>query len=572
MGLLSDPPACRGTLRISRFDGPASDETLPVHTSSFVRGRGCDSMEDNDLRGFVDGKFFLGWNQPTQTHVRIGRVGYGGPSSSSPAGCSPTYGEHELFRVLQRWEGMRLPSGARILSARLNLTVEWDGPGARRLLLYAVHKDWKPGGGGVHGNNASVPKPGEVWWNDVGHGDESWGLPGAGFASDVHCEADTPATALADAVFDGSSQIVGFESPQLAAYIDQRLISGQPLLFLLKASDFQEDIPGAQLSFYSANSGDTHDLSRRPRLDLEWRHPREIVVYEALMLLEAGRTTEITLPTGAAQAVDHWVEFDSAVGYGQPSIRARHAGSVSGGWLPVPHGVRSAANELKVSILAAAAPVSFGGIFEAAIADTWLTSGLPEEQEIRWEFTSPSGAVHSLLADYTGQFTWTVRFRPDELGRWRYTWSYDLNYERRGPEGGFDVVCEEIAEVADGLDRLRVRIEAAHAAAESAQLEKERVSFSRLQRAAMYLLAGHSSASEENQRIRERLDAVRAVLWGRPIPDEIPMRSMARLTEMDGKKLAEPILQAEPVSKRKAVRRWQRLTRFLKARLRSLAD
>jgi peptidoglycan-N-acetylglucosamine deacetylase len=45
------------------------------HLSTFVAGPLYDGMEDNDLRGFLDGGFRWAWNQPTQAHVRVGRPG-----------------------------------------------------------------------------------------------------------------------------------------------------------------------------------------------------------------------------------------------------------------------------------------------------------------------------------------------------------------------------------------------------------------------------------------------------------------------------------------------------------------
>jgi hypothetical protein len=139
-------------------------------------------MTDNDIRGFLDGGFIWGWNQATQIHVRLGRVvGY----------PHPKYGENEVFRVLQRWEGVRLPTDVDVTACRLTLHVE-EGPSRPlRVLVYAVSKDWNPGSGGVDENNVSVPKPGEVWWGDAAFERESWSHPGAGFASDFDPEADT---------------------------------------------------------------------------------------------------------------------------------------------------------------------------------------------------------------------------------------------------------------------------------------------------------------------------------------------------------------------------------------------
>src|SRR5690606_26881097 len=123
-----DLPSVRGTLRVTAFgDGPAGAPMAP-HVSAYVNGsNGYDGMEDNDLRGFLDGMFKWGWNQPDQVHVRIGRRGE-----------APAYGEHELFRVIQRWSGIELPPVTIVDRARLSLVVEKGPAHPVRVGLYAV--------------------------------------------------------------------------------------------------------------------------------------------------------------------------------------------------------------------------------------------------------------------------------------------------------------------------------------------------------------------------------------------------------------------------------------------------
>ncbi len=95
-------------------------------------------MEDNDLRGYLDGNFKWGWNQVGQIHVRVGRRARG-----------PAFGEYELFRLVQRWDGMALPPAVHIHQARLRLGVEEGPPFSVTVYLYEVKKDWNPGGGGI---------------------------------------------------------------------------------------------------------------------------------------------------------------------------------------------------------------------------------------------------------------------------------------------------------------------------------------------------------------------------------------------------------------------------------------
>src|SRR5690606_35668650 len=107
MRALPSPPSLRGTVNVSLFrslpdNGANLTELALLHRHSWVRGRKYEGMEDNDIRGFLDGRFVAAWNQPSQVHVRLGRTWRNWYR----------FGERELFRVLHRWDGIRLPPGA----------------------------------------------------------------------------------------------------------------------------------------------------------------------------------------------------------------------------------------------------------------------------------------------------------------------------------------------------------------------------------------------------------------------------------------------------------------------------
>jgi hypothetical protein len=244
-------------LRISAYGGAGrarGGEPLR-HVSVFANGSDYAGMEDNDLRGFLDGRFRYGWNQPTQMHVRAGRLQ-----------SAPRWGEYELFRALYRWEGIDLPPEVRVHRAALRLAVE-KGPRYRKTLtamLYEVKKDWNPGEGGTRRDNNSPPKEGEVWWGEVARGRKPWGLPGVGFASDTHPDADTGAMPLAEARWEPGQEELVFESPALARCVQRRVREGRPLLFLLKLSDRDEDRHGSAIHIYSGNVDDDHQAARRP--------------------------------------------------------------------------------------------------------------------------------------------------------------------------------------------------------------------------------------------------------------------------------------------------------------------
>lgn len=281
----ASPPArpwtpVRGVLRMSRFESGKAAPSPTLHRTAYVNGPDYCGMKDNDIRGFLDGGFVWAWNQATQTQVRLGRGG------EKPR---LKYGENELFRLLQRWDDVTLPFAAKLKACRMTLSIEDGPPRPLRLLVYAVKKEWTPGGGGVDENNASVPKPGEVWWGDAAFQQSEWGHPGVGFASDTDPEADTGDHALADALWRPGQNEVVLESTAFARYAAERIERGKPLLLLLKLTDRQEDTHGCFLSLYSGEHGDSRNTARRPRLDLEWHGSAEIESIAHQVFLEYGR-------------------------------------------------------------------------------------------------------------------------------------------------------------------------------------------------------------------------------------------------------------------------------------------
>jgi hypothetical protein len=357
-------------------------------------------MTDNDIRGFLDGGFIWGWNQATQIHVRLGRT------DEFP---NPKYGEVELFRVLQRWEGISLPPGFDLRSCRLRIRVE-DGPSRPlRLFVYAVARDWNPGTGGENENNASVPKPGEVWWGDAAYGHAAWGLPGAGFSSDTHADADTGEHALAEAEWAPGQEDVVFQSTALADYAADRIRRGKPLLLLLKLTDAQEDSPGCFFNLYSGEHGDSRQTTRRPRLDLEWSSAAEAESVTHDVFLEHGRVYEFPRqPSG----VGTWTaSFDAAPGYQEPALQVREGtGESAGPWRRISFPFEPDGEWFQLRALAMPDPLELGDTFEATLADTWVLTGPPERQPVPWRFESPAGAVHTVAAEYLGHFGWRVRF------------------------------------------------------------------------------------------------------------------------------------------------------------------
>ena len=559
-----DEPGAKGALRVARCGEELEATSRLRFRSKFVNGGEYGGMEDNDLRGFLDGDFYWGWNQPGQSHVRVGRVGYG-PNSSAPPGRAPVYGEHELFRVIQRWDRLSLPEGAKITDCQLTLAVEEGSGQPLRLMLYEVKKDWDPGTGGVHNNNVSIPSAGEVWWNDVGFGKAAWGLPGAGFASREHPEADTGVTPLAEWAHQPGDSSVKFASTALTEYVAARVEAQRPLLFLLKLADLQEDVPGSIMVLYSGNYGDSRNVERRPRLVIEWEIPSGVTLLAEDVHLEYGRS--VTFPrVPSKRGSMAGISFDSDAGYAEPVIEVREGkGDNASAWFQASDTLQAHGDWIQVRITAVSDSVSLGAPFMAGLRDTWVTTGAPSDQQLRFVFSSPTGITHEVNADYLGDFAWGLRFMPNELGPWQYCWSHRFTTERKESSlGRFDVIGGHPENIRAQLENLAVEIEEVRRTRGTARLDEHRIRFSRLQRAALQLVDPESYRSPGGEQLRRHFKVVRSLLWGRAVPDRIPMKSLPLRWEIDGTPLTEPIPLDQPAGPRGAVRRMKRSLRRLK--------
>src|SRR5262245_14453378 len=281
---LLEQPGTAGTLTVSLYGNNLKVTEASRHRTVLVRNDDYAGMEDNDIRGFMDGNFKWGWNQASQVHVRMGRR----PDS-------PRYADYEIFRVLQRWDKISLPPVSVITTVSLNLGIEGFTGHQRPLwvMLYAMKKDWNPGEGGTRHDNVSPPNPGEVWWNDSEYQKTHWGLPGANYASDDDPSSDTPAMPLAQSLYHPGDSSISFSSAELASYATQRLREQKPLLFMLKSGDFYEWTNSGVLIFYSAQQGDNKTVDRRPHLTLEWESPAERESAKKFVRLEYGRSSTV---------------------------------------------------------------------------------------------------------------------------------------------------------------------------------------------------------------------------------------------------------------------------------------
>ena len=534
------PPPVRGTVRVCVLDGGADPTEEPgVHTSVFVRGPSYEGMEDNDIRGFLDGGFQWAFNQVGQTHVRLGR------NAAEPRHLR--YGVPEVFRVLQRWDGIRLPEGSTVVRCRLRLHVEFTSDVAQRVYLYAAHKDWEPGSGGVDGNNVSVPNPGEVWWNEAGFGRQEWGLPGAGYAADAEPDSDTEAMPLAECLLEPGAPLVEFDSGALAHYAGRRLKGGKPLLFLLKLSDAGEDTPGSLMGLYSASDGDSLSLARRPSLHIEWTHPACRVAHERSVLVEHGRT--LKLPgVAAAEGALVSVEFDPGPDSEVPTIeRVSPGDGGSLAWRQVQGPLVADSDRVLLRLAALRNPVALGAQLEANFSDTWILTAPPEEQDVHWEFRSPSGVSHVSHGVYEGRYLWSLGFRPDEVGRWQCRLIHALaGTPYAGPIHVFDVVVDGLEPAVEALQSLTSRV--AEARAEERPLEVLRRQYTQLQRGWIRGQTPGSFRGPNGLEFREDLRRARSAFWGKEVPAEPPFESYRLYSEHDGVPLQDPIPYTEHVS------------------------
>lgn len=513
---LPHPRDLEGTLEVwshtegaNRDDRPA--EEPDVFRTTWIPGPDYRGMANNDLRGFLDGRFQYAWNQVSQAHVRLGRMD-----------TWVKYGEYELFRVLHRWSDLGLPPGARVVGAELSLGVEAGPRVPLRVYAYRVRRDWTPGEGGVDRDNVSPPAVGEVWWNEAAHGQVPWGLPGAGYAA-LSEGADTDPEPLAEARYAPGDTVLEFDSPALASYCDEAVATGDAVRLLLKLSDVQEDVPGTLLTLYGADQGDDRTRVRRPRLTLEWTAPA-VALLRRTLRVEHGRTLELPEITGIRPGW-RWMSFHPREDSAEPHVEVWDGKRGPEVWRIAPRRpFEDDGTTLRLRVRAVRDPVAWGEPFEARFRDTWIRSAPPDAQRIPWRFTSPTGVTHDVLATYEGDATWVVSFVPDEVGPWRYQWSHELSETPyRSAEGAFDVVVDSRDQGIEALSALVARARRIDVRGRPVRGRRLLAAFSRLERAVLALETPESWRSHAAVPVRRLLDEAREALWGSPVPSALPM-------------------------------------------------
>jgi hypothetical protein len=135
---------------------------------------------------------------------------------------------------------------------------------------------------------------------------------------------------------------------------------------------------------------------------------------------------------------------------------------------------------------------------------------------------SPLGVVHRVAARYEGDYRWSVRFVPDEAGRWRYTWKQHFTEDPyTSAPGVFDVVVTpERVEVA--TEALLRDLKAWDRREDPVLRTVFATRLARLERAAVDAIPGEKFRNGGGAEVRRRLNAVRAAL-DEPAPDPIQL-------------------------------------------------
>lgn len=431
------PPAknAKGTLIINLFDKGTTSTPLSKHTTNFVKGSLYTGMEDNDIRGYLDGGFRYKWNQATQVHVRVGRR-------------IKKFSDNriELFRILQRWEPMELPPQADITDAKLRISVEVPSKMPLVVQLFNLNKDWEPGEGGVERNNNSAPKENEVWWLERAANKEKWGAPGASLASDTLANADTPTQPLATANYELSDEFIDFQSLQLTRYINTRIQQKKPLLFLIKLSEKGEDTQSSVLNIYSANyDHEKYSGNRRPQLTLDWTSGSVAkTIAKSIDLNYLGLSRIEGISVEGLDFIDVKYEKNSDSKF-MPTIQLRgYDGGEATQWIDASHPINTSGwQKIDLRVIAAKSPIFEGDTFSTEYRDTWIYHFDLADKLFKWVFISPSGVKHVLNAEKGEDFYWKINFKPDEIGRWHYYWThifYGLKHRQTSEIQYFDVI------------------------------------------------------------------------------------------------------------------------------------
>jgi hypothetical protein len=376
------------------------------------------TVEDTDIRGFLDGRTKYPFNQGKMYHMRVGRR-YNGASRS----------ELELKRSLVRWFLPEIPEKAFVKNAGLVFWVEGFEKNSPlktqsnkilplHLYAYPISSGWGEGLGGVKKDNFSRAALGEVSWNEERAGQLSWPAPGALIPGTV--------APLAVGMIDGDDKEVTLSSERLRIYVEECLHKDRSLDLILKLDDQEEDCYGTEIALETSDFGSIKDaLSRRPKLSMEIEFPYPNMSFEKEFTIESGK--EYLLPVmkhyGNKVLLSATVLNDTDKISPHVWARGGKTGDLTqNNWerLDKPLVKLWEWSQIK---LAMPNCIKLGDKFAVNLLEGWISPGPREKQLPEMVAFAPSGKIHIIIGS-SSNLSYKIQFLPDELGLWKYGWSF----------------------------------------------------------------------------------------------------------------------------------------------------
>ncbi|MFQ5963568.1 MAG: hypothetical protein ACE5KZ_04710 [Candidatus Scalinduaceae bacterium] len=406
------------------------------------------TVEDTDIRGYLDGRTKYLFNQGKMYHMRVGRR-YNGASG----------GELELKRSLVRWFLPEIPEKAFVKNAGLVFwveTFEKNSPLKTQsnkklplhLYAYPISSGWGEGLGGVKKDNFSRAALGEVSWNEERAGQLSWPAPGA-------LIPDTVAP-LAVGIIDSDDKEVILSSESLRIYVEECLHKDRSLDLLLKLDDQEEDCYGTEMALETSDFGSIKDaFSRRPKLSMEIEFPYPYMSFEKEFTIESGK--KCLLPV--IKHYDNEVLLTATVLNDTEKI-SPHVWVRGGktGDLPQNNWERldkPLVRPWEWSQIKLAMPncIKLGDKFAVNLLEGWISPGPREKQLPEMVAIAPSGKIHIIIGS-SSNLSYKIQFLPDELGLWKYGWSF-IPYKVSSRHQGEGLFCVEVPDDLSQEEKLK---------------------------------------------------------------------------------------------------------------------
>jgi hypothetical protein len=380
-------------------------------------------VEDAEIRGLLVGEPKYRFNQGTAYHMRLGRR-FAGPSE----------GLYELKRGLARWELPPLAAGARLLAAKITYWVEGhdlksplarEGAASPRLHLYAypIRGSWVEGSGGARRDNFSPAREGEVTWTHAREGQEPWPAPGALSRNGTRYIEHPVAVG---AVGAGDRPVV-LDGEALTRHVAARLAEGASLDLLLKLEDDEEDRWGTELGLMTSQFGDAHDAApKRPRLDLVVEVAGQGPGSREAFVLEPGSDREFSpvLHPGRTVVLSAELEGDGGIPPGVEVRGGEGSPAADATWQAAEGSVARRWDWSQFRLRSPAWWVPADDTVSIVLHEFWVRPGPRQRQLPELVLIAPSGDLHRVPGRAGEGDEYTLSFRPEEPGLWRFGWSF----------------------------------------------------------------------------------------------------------------------------------------------------